>query len=47
MTGKGPLVGIEKKLKQGLDYISPDDLEDYVVGEFDVMLHWADLIICR
>lgn len=47
VTGKGPLVGIEKKLKQGLDYISPDDLEDYVVGEFDVMLYWVDLIICR
>lgn len=38
VTGKGPLVGIDKKLKQGLDFISPDDLDDYVVGTFSVRL---------
>lgn len=38
VTGKGPLVGIDKKLKQGLDFISPDDLDDYVVGAFSVRL---------
>jgi hypothetical protein len=29
----GPLVGIEKQIKNGLDYIDSDDLEDYLLGE--------------
>lgn len=29
----GPLVGIEKKINNGLDFIDPDDLEDYVTGK--------------
>lgn len=33
VTGKGPLVGIEKLLKLGLDFIDPDDLENYVTGK--------------
>jgi hypothetical protein len=32
VTGKGPLVGIDKLLKQGLDFIDPDDLDNYVTG---------------
>ncbi|CAJ1941181.1 unnamed protein product [Cylindrotheca closterium] len=32
VTGKGPLVGIDKKLKRGLDFVSPDDVEDYVAA---------------
>ena len=30
VTGKGPLVGIDKQLRKGLDFIDPDDLENYV-----------------
>ncbi|KAG7341650.1 hypothetical protein IV203_023603 [Nitzschia inconspicua] len=30
VTGKGPLVGIEKEIQRGLDFIDPDDLDDYV-----------------
>lgn len=30
VTGKGPLVGIDKQLRKGLDFIDPDDLEIYV-----------------
>lgn len=33
VTGKGPLVGIDKQLRKGLDFIDPDDLEIYVNGE--------------
>lgn len=30
-TGKGPLVGMEKKLRQGLDLVeNPDDFDDYL-----------------
>jgi hypothetical protein len=31
-TGIGPLVGIDKQLRKALDYIDPDDLDDYVTG---------------
>ena len=34
VTGKGPLVGIDKKIRQGLEFIDPDDLEDYLAGKF-------------
>jgi len=30
VTGKGPLVGIEKQIKRGIDFIDPDDLGDYI-----------------
>jgi hypothetical protein len=30
VTGKGPLVQIEKQIKIGFDFVGPDDLEDYV-----------------
>ena len=33
VTGKGPLVQIEKQIKGGLEYVDPDDLEDYVSGK--------------
>lgn len=33
VTGKGPLVGVEKKLKRGLNYLDDvDDLDAYVSG---------------
>lgn len=37
ITGKGPLVGMEKKLKRGLEYLEDDidDLDTYVTGMFD------------
>lgn len=31
VTGKGPMVGIEKKLRKALDLVDPDHVEDYVV----------------
>jgi hypothetical protein len=31
-TGIGPLVGIDKQLRKALDFIDPDDLDDYVTG---------------
>ena len=31
-TGIGPLVGIDKQLRKALDFIDPDDLDDYVDG---------------
>jgi hypothetical protein len=34
VTGKGPLVGIEKSIKQGLDFIDLDDLDSYVTGMY-------------
>lgn len=37
VTGKGPLVGIEKKLKQGLDIVLSDDLDDYVIGMYNII----------
>jgi hypothetical protein len=34
LTGKGPLVGIDKVLRKGFDALKdPDDMDDYVVGE--------------
>ncbi|KAL3904626.1 MAG: hypothetical protein SGARI_004842 [Bacillariaceae sp.] len=30
VTGKGPLVQIEKQIKIGLEYVDPDDMENYV-----------------
>lgn len=30
VTGKGPMVGIEKKIKLGLEYVDSDFLDDYV-----------------
>ena len=33
VTGKGPLVQIEKQIKNGLEYVDPDYLEDYVSGK--------------
>jgi hypothetical protein len=30
VTGKGPMVGLDKKLKQALEYINVDYLDDYV-----------------
>ena len=32
VTGKGPMVGIEKKIRQALDLVDPDLLDDYVSG---------------
>lgn len=32
VTGKGPLVGMEKRLRKCLDLIDPDRLDDYVNG---------------
>eukprot|EP00527_Entomoneis_sp_CCMP2396_P000493 CAMPEP_0198147438 /NCGR_PEP_ID=MMETSP1443-20131203/35677_1 /TAXON_ID=186043 /ORGANISM="Entomoneis sp., Strain CCMP2396" /LENGTH=240 /DNA_ID=CAMNT_0043811777 /DNA_START=383 /DNA_END=1105 /DNA_ORIENTATION=+ len=29
-TGKGPVVGLEKKLKSALEFVDPDDLDEYV-----------------
>ena len=29
----GPLVGIEKQIKGGIDFIDPDDLGDYISGK--------------
>ncbi len=35
VTGKGPLVGMEKKLKRGLNYLDDaDDLDAYVIGTY-------------
>jgi hypothetical protein len=34
VTGKGPLVGMDKRLKRGLTFIDPDDLDDYVMGTY-------------
>jgi hypothetical protein len=31
-TGIGPLVGIDKQLRKALDFLDPDDLDDYVTG---------------
>jgi hypothetical protein len=34
VTGKGPLVGIDKVLRSGLDFLmDPEDLDDYVTGK--------------
>lgn len=33
VTGKGPLVGIDKLMKQGMDFVDPDDLDTYVSGK--------------
>lgn len=30
VTGKGPLVGIEKRIKSGLEFVDPDFMDDYV-----------------
>jgi len=30
VTGKGPMVGMDKKLRKALDYVDPDRLDDYV-----------------
>ena len=30
VTGKGPMVGIEKKLRKALDLVDPDNVDDYV-----------------
>jgi hypothetical protein len=35
-TGKGPVVGLEKNLRQALDLIDPDNLDVYVQGIEDV-----------
>ncbi len=32
VTGKGPLVGMEKQLKMAMDYVDADRLEDYIAG---------------
>lgn len=32
-TQSGPLVGIEKRIRSGLEYIEPDFLDDYVSGK--------------
>ena len=32
VTGKGPLVGMEKKLKLAMDYVDVDQLEDFITG---------------
>jgi hypothetical protein len=33
VTGKGPLVGMDKKLKRGMEYLD-DDLDSYVAGTY-------------
>ena len=32
VTGKGPLVGMEKQLKMAMDYVDADRLDDYIAG---------------
>jgi hypothetical protein len=39
VTGKGPLVGMDKRLKRGLTFIDPDDLDDYVMGTYRKAIH--------
>lgn len=34
VTGKGPLVGMDKKLKQALEYVDVNYLDDYITGTF-------------
>jgi hypothetical protein len=38
VTGKGPLVGLDKQLRKALELIDPDDLEDYVSGKCGGMM---------
>ena len=33
VTGKGPLVGMEKKFRKALDVVDPDSLDDYLSGK--------------
>lgn len=42
VTGKGPMVGVEKKLKRGLNFLQDaDDLDAYVVGT-----SWVSAYFC-
>jgi hypothetical protein len=34
VTGKGPMVGIEKKMRRAMDLVDPDHVDDYVSGMF-------------
>lgn len=34
VTGKGPMVGIEKNLQKALDIVDPDTMDDYVAGTY-------------
>eukprot|EP00980_Cylindrotheca_fusiformis_P009249 scaffold2018_cov113-Cylindrotheca_fusiformis.AAC.3 len=45
VTGKGPLVGIDKLLKLGLDFVDPEYLDDYVTGKSNITVRL--LLRCR
>jgi hypothetical protein len=38
VTGKGPLVGIEKKIRKALELVEPNSLDEYVSGTVQSML---------
>jgi hypothetical protein len=44
VTGKGPLVGMEKQLKMAMDYVDADRLEDYIaeMESFQYSMNQAD-----
>jgi len=41
VTGKGPLVGVEKQLKLAMDHVDEDRLEEYIAGTYNQLMYYV------